>query len=437
MATKKENIDDQIRREAGLEGSDWHVMEDVEPIQPSRTAPAGAPPQAPGLKPFFDGTISSDLQHDANYFKQQYQVQGIPVLPLMPLNSSGKPAVNSSTQSATQNPIAAAADTGIVALNKALPGVVRGIGPSAVVVQASLANVTDSGNRFAQTGSGLSYRPTSNPLSAQDHSAGSPPSSASSITIAPFTMRTSSKGDISVSGGSIGLLSISTLYYVYYDDPNLAGGAVTFHASTTKTDAINGSGRFFVGSILTPAANAPDTSGNNDGGTGAQGGNIFILSMSTVTSAGISGNAVLTNPNNALDGDQTTFAKLTLTGDGSHNAVGNWKLGGPPGVSASYSSATLNARYAIPTNSLSPFGAGQGVANITYSNITATVSGTLVAAPPGTTAAEQVVSAALPLGLNLSQLVVTIGINSFNGITDATSGSLEFDIYEIWITAVQ
>jgi hypothetical protein len=77
------------------------------------------------------------------------------------------------------------------------------------------------------------------------------------------------------------------------------------------------------------------------------------------------------------------------------------------------------------------------VANITYSNITATVSGTLVAAPPGTTAAEQVVSAALPLGLNLSQLVVTIGINSFNGITDATSGSLEFDIYEIWITAVQ
>jgi hypothetical protein len=60
------------------------------------------------------------------------------------------------------------------------------------------------------------------------------------------------------------------LYYIYYDDASLGGGGVTFNATTTKETALNGSGRFFVGSVLTPAATAANTTGNNDGGTGSQ-----------------------------------------------------------------------------------------------------------------------------------------------------------------------
>jgi hypothetical protein len=104
----------------------------------------------------------------------------------------------------------------------------------------SLTNeVTDGSTRFAQTAGGLTYRPTSNPLTSTD--AGS----NATVSIAAFTMRCTGHTDVSISSGSITALSYDTLYYIYYDDAALAGGAVTFNATTTKETAINGSGRFF------------------------------------------------------------------------------------------------------------------------------------------------------------------------------------------------
>jgi hypothetical protein len=124
------------------------------------------------------------------------------------------------------------------------------------------SEVKDGPSNFSATASGLVYRPLSNPLTG--HDAGS----NATIPVSAFTMRTSSKGDISDNSGSVTALSYNTLYFVYYDDATLAGGAVTYNATTTRETAINGTGRFFVGSVTTPVQGAADTIGNNDGGNG-------------------------------------------------------------------------------------------------------------------------------------------------------------------------
>lgn len=133
----------------------------------------------------------------------------------------------------------------------------------------TLGYIGDSANRKAATAATLSYRPLSNPLTATDAGV------TATVTIANFTMRVAGIGDLSVTGGSIPTLAFSTLYFIYYDDPDFAGGTVTFNATTVKENVLNNAGRFFTGSILTPADGAADTIGNNDGGVGAQFGYTF------------------------------------------------------------------------------------------------------------------------------------------------------------------
>jgi hypothetical protein len=112
----------------------------------------------------------------------------------------------------------------------------------------------------------MTYRPTTNPLSATDAGA------TATVSVAAFTQRIQGFGDKSINSGSVTGLSFSTPYFIYYDDLTFDGGAVTYAAATTKETAINGAGRFFVGSILTPADGGADTVGQNDGGVGAQSG---------------------------------------------------------------------------------------------------------------------------------------------------------------------
>jgi hypothetical protein len=294
-----------------------------------------------------------------------------------------------------------------------------------------LGGVNDGTQKFSATASTLSYRPLTNPLTGHDSG------SNATVNVASFTMRTSSKGDIAITGGSVTVLSYSTLYYIYYSDSALNGGAVTFAATTTKELVLSQPGYLFVGSITTPAANTLDTSGNNDGGSGAQLGSKLTLSMSTLSAATIGGNGALVNPSYAIDGSGTTFAKLTLTGNSAANAVSNWKLSGPPGVGSAYYAASINVIASVPTNSLTPVGTGQAVAAVTYTNITNTASGSLLLNAAGATSATALYTATLPLGLNLSQLVVTPAVNSFNGSSNCTGGSLEMDVYEVFIVVIQ
>ncbi|MCI0348858.1 MAG: hypothetical protein L0Z53_05475 [Acidobacteriales bacterium] len=162
----------------------------------------------------------------------------------------------------------------------------------------------DSNKRVADPrrllASHVSYRPLSNPLTATD--AGT----TATVNIAAFTQRVAGV-DVSVNSGSVSTLSFGTLYFIYYDDAGFAGGSVTYNATTVKETALNGSGRFFVGSIITPKDGAADTSGNNDGGAGAQTGEALILYGS-----GVVGNS-WNNPINARDGNSGTFADFTQT----------------------------------------------------------------------------------------------------------------------------
>src|SRR5208282_4559632 len=90
-------MDDQkpktIAEEAGLP-ENW-VPKDVAPIIPS--APAVDQQQGPGQ--YFAGPLSSNLQHDAAFYKTRYGGSGVPEFPLMPLAPSGNALINSSVKS--------------------------------------------------------------------------------------------------------------------------------------------------------------------------------------------------------------------------------------------------------------------------------------------------------------------------------------------------
>lgn len=83
---------------------------------------------------------------------------------------------------------------------------------------------------------------------------------------------TSSQITVSYNSGSITGLSFSTTYFVYTDDINLAGGAVTYVASTNSDDPAARAGRVYVGKVTTPADGGSGTSGDTGGGSGGGGG---------------------------------------------------------------------------------------------------------------------------------------------------------------------
>jgi hypothetical protein len=87
--------------------------------------------------------------------------------------------------------------------------------------------------------------------------------SNATITIANHTRKYSDVSSVSVTGGTVTALAYSTSYDVYYDQTSRAGGAVTYHATTNPNTGMPGAaaGRHYCGTITTPAAAAPPTSG--------------------------------------------------------------------------------------------------------------------------------------------------------------------------------
>lgn len=61
-------------------------------------------------------------------------------------------------------------------------------------------------------------------------------------------------GQVSYNSGSVTGLLPNTNYYVYADDPDYAGGAVTYFASTDGQNVTADNGRYFVGAIRTTVA---------------------------------------------------------------------------------------------------------------------------------------------------------------------------------------
>lgn len=76
---------------------------------------------------------------------------------------------------------------------------------------------------------------------------------------------------VSYNSGMISGMNFSTRYFVYCDDPNTAGGAVSYYATTNGTVLAGNAGRVFVGEVTTPADGGSGTDGGSGGG-GSYGG---------------------------------------------------------------------------------------------------------------------------------------------------------------------
>lgn len=74
------------------------------------------------------------------------------------------------------------------------------------------------------------------------------------ITISAHTRVYGDGTTVAVSGGALTGLAYSTVYYVYYDDPTRAGGAVAYQTTTTQATAAQTGARHSLGAVTTPAA---------------------------------------------------------------------------------------------------------------------------------------------------------------------------------------
>jgi putative tail protein len=301
------------------------------------------------------------------------------------------------------------------------------------LVSEELANVTAYSYTITGSSIGLltpahaSYVPTTNPLTG--HDAGS----SATINIAAFSIRIPGQPDIPFGSGAISGLSYNTLYYIYLDDPGfLPNPFPTYVATTAKTDAVNSAGRMFVGSILTPLAGAIDTAGNGDGGAAAQLGMLNILGFSAAPVGTPSGNASVSNPTLAIDGDTTTSAALTATANGSLNSV-EMNLTGPAGLRRAYQSATVFVTWDVSANpSGTPSGTSNFLVHVNYPGGTTV----LVNIPfKGGTQAKQTSTFVIPKQINLSQVVVQVDL----GISATDSGGAAFTahIYDAHIEAIE
>ena len=282
----------------------------------------------------------------------------------------------------------------------------------------NLDNISDTSDRYAATGATMSYRPLSNPLTATD--AGS----TATITITAFTMRIAGKGDISVSGASLTGKSYNTTYYIYYDDANIVGGTVSFQYSTTKEDALNGSGRFYVGSIITPPSGGADTIGNNDGGTGAQAGSndvVLFSNHSLVFSGSIF--AIAGAEGNINDGNSSTFFGAQLGGASSSSQI---TVSFPQISLQQFVSATLYMKTAVPTNKS---GSAACETILSYSTDNGATWTTVFNISTGTRALS-VDSVTFTPPMNLGRIQVRF--ETVAGSV-APNGGNEADYYESWI----
>jgi hypothetical protein len=98
---EKNKQEPTVQEEAGL-GPEWKVV-NAPAITPSQP---GVPSSVPNpMAPYFGGSISPTLQHDAVFVGTKYGTFAIPSLPLMPLSASGQPTVGSAVQSGSTTTI--------------------------------------------------------------------------------------------------------------------------------------------------------------------------------------------------------------------------------------------------------------------------------------------------------------------------------------------
>lgn len=298
-------------------------------------------------------------------------------------------------------------------------------------VTSVMANGGESGKSSAVSSAGLgpgthsSYRPLSNPLTATDAGA------TATINVASFTMRIGGL-DLTYNSGSIASLSYSTVYYIYLLDTSFVGGGVTYLATTTKETILNNYGQLFVGSIRTPVATGSNTVGNNDGGAGAQVGNVIRLAPGQYATAG--GVAVTTTPEKAIDGDSASKGTWVATSTGaSASETSSWGLF--PSFTQPWKALTLNVKSQVTANTTT---AAPAISKLVYySSVVGSFVGiglplggnTIWSVNPGITRALTTDTISLPLTQNTGQVLMQLIITTSNTAGEHTN----VDMYDMWI----
>lgn len=358
----------------GFDPARFKVVDDPKPV--NRT-----PPPTDGVPNLLRGSLPQSVQLPPD-FTAGSEYRHIPVYRLLPPQPSGVAGVNSAAQS-TSTRIASTEAAGVV--GQALPGTV---GNGGTVKPATLANVADSPVRKARESAHSSVVPTSNPLTSTDAGA------TATITIGSYTLQVAGV-TVTINSGTITGLSHSTLYYIYYSDPTFSGGAVTFLATTNKADTLASTANFFVGSIMTVAASAPNNVGNNDGGSASNqtGGSLRTVATYNVV---VSGGGFTNLSNSGGTGSVST------AGSKAHS----WLSFVPAGNDNFATSKVLNVPLAFSLT-----GTATGVWTIQYSSnvVGTTTIGT------GTTVTITTASVTLPAGTDINSIIVTASVQQVGG----------------------
>lgn len=105
---------------------------------------------------------------------------------------------------------------------------------------------------------------------------GSDAGTTATISVDAHTRRYA-EGTVSLNSGSVTGLELATKYYVYYDDQFFQGGSVTYAASTSSQAVAASKHRFYVGACTTPS----------DGGGTTSGGTLDCLALDMILEGGI------------------------------------------------------------------------------------------------------------------------------------------------------
>lgn len=196
-------------------------------------------------------------------------------------------------------------------------------------------------------------------------------------------------------------LAQQTLYYVYYVDPNAAGGAITPVATTSISDFAGKLGYWLIGSIVTPYA-------ATGGGSGSSGKRYYPSAYQDV------GYRSTGTPTAAFDGDLTTYALVSGSTSSTTTSYGDCIFQGDPATTLTATSTlTITASVAIT----GPGGTATIVVNYTQSG--SSVSATLLSA--SASAAQQTYTASIPAGVALN--TVTVEVQALPAIIDSSTGS--------------
>lgn len=287
----------------------------------------------------------------------------------------------------------------------------------------------------------FSYRTLKNVLRAQDAGSNVTIYVEDPDTAGAFVNRVAGVGDLSITAGSITAQSYSALVHVYYTDTGnpLTGGAKTFGTAATKEEALNGFGRFYLGSIVTPAAGQPDRRGNNDGGGGAQMGTHVRRTATTEDT-----NGSLTGSGNAKDGDWSTKAS-TRTPSAGYGDISNaytmvrlYGFGSPDDVGRYYKNVKLTVKaYAYVYNENDPTGASSLKVRYSTNNGVAWTdirSATATGSNATATLVLQTDVASLSDGIDLSKVMVEVRATGHTGGT-VDDGILLSELYEATLEA--